>query len=192
MKTPASQIGAHAIQREIGRGGMGVVYLARDSRLDRQVAIKALPEQLANDPDRLTRFEREAKVVASLNHPGIAAVYALEEHDGQKYLVMEYVEGETLATKLQHGRLPVDESIGIAIHIAEAIEAAHEKGVIHRDLKPRTGDALASDPAAAVRTDPLRGRAHFHPEGHHGGSAALRNPRCRRGLTRGRRLANDK
>ena len=124
------------MERELGRGGMGVVFLARDTRLDRLVAIKALPEHLADDPDRLTRFEREAKLVASLNHPGIAAVYALEEDAGRKLLVMEYVEGETLAAQLQRGRLPPNEAVEIAFRIAEALEAAHQKGVIHRDLKP--------------------------------------------------------
>ncbi len=130
------QLGAYVIERELGRGGMGVVYLARDSRLDRLVAIKALPEQLTGDADRLARFEREAKIVASLNHPGIAAVYALELHEGKSFLIMEYVEGETLAARLKRERLPLDESLTAAVQIAEALEAAHEKGVIHRDLKP--------------------------------------------------------
>src|SRR5262245_64533572 len=115
---------------------MGVVYLARDSRLDRLVAIKALPDALAGDPDRLMRFEREARIVASLNHPNIAAVYALEEQDGQQFLIMEYVEGQSLASQLKRGRLPLDEAVEIALRIAEALEAAHAKGVIHRDLKP--------------------------------------------------------
>lgn len=137
MIDPAStSIGPYEVERELGRGGMGVVYLARDTRLDRLVAIKALPDHLVADPDRLSRFEREAKIVASLNHPGIAAVYALEEDAGRKLLVMEYVEGETLASRLMRGRLPVDEAIEISKQIAEALEAAHEKGVIHRDLKP--------------------------------------------------------
>lgn len=129
-------IGIYEVDRELGRGGMGVVYLARDTRLDRRVAIKALPEHLSRDPERLARFEREAKIVASLNHPGIAAVYALESHEGKSFLVMEYVEGETLAARLKRGRLPLDETLSMAVQIAEALEAAHEKGVIHRDLKP--------------------------------------------------------
>ncbi len=136
MTNMPAKIGPYTMTRELGRGGMGVVYLARDTRLDRQVAIKALPDHLVADPDRLARFEREARIVASLNHPRIASVYALEEHKGKNYLVMEYLEGQTLAERLQRDRLPVDESIGIAIDIAAALEAAHEKGVIHRDLKP--------------------------------------------------------
>ncbi len=129
-------IGSFQVERELGRGGTGVVYLARDTRLDRLVAIKALPDALADEPDRLARFEREAKLVASLSHPGIAAVHGLQEHDGKHYLVMEYVEGETLAARLKRGRLPLEESLGIAVRTAEALEAAHEKGLIHRDLRP--------------------------------------------------------
>jgi serine/threonine-protein kinase len=141
-------IGSHRIERELGRGGMGVVYLARDTRLDRLVAIKALPEALAGDPDRLARFEREAKIVASLTHYGIAAVHALEQHQGKNFLVMEYVEGETLAARLKRSRLPMDEALQVAIQIAEALEAAHEKGVIHRDLKP--GNVMRT-PGGAVK-----------------------------------------
>jgi len=115
---------------------MGVVYLARDSRLDRQVAIKALPVELASDPARLERFEREAKTLASLNHPNIAGIHGVEEHEGSRYLVLEYVEGETLAEMLDRGALPVDEAIEIAVQIAAGVETAHEAGVIHRDLKP--------------------------------------------------------
>ncbi len=115
---------------------MGEVYLARDTRLDRLVAIKALPAHLAQDADRLARFQREAKVLASLNHPGIGAIYGLEEAAGHQYLILEYVEGETLTDRLANGPIPVDESLAIAKQIAEATEVAHEKGVIHRDLKP--------------------------------------------------------
>ncbi len=131
-----SAIGPYQILRELGRGGMGEVYLARDTRLDRQVAIKALPAHLAQDPDRLARFQREAKVLASLNHPGIGAIYGLEETDGHQYLILEFVEGETLAARLANGPIPVDEALIFARQIAEALEVAHEKGVVHRDLKP--------------------------------------------------------
>lgn len=129
-------IGPLQIERELGRGGMGEVYLARDTRLDRQVAIKALPANLSQDPDRLARFQREAKVLASLNHPGIGAIYGLEEANGHQYLILEFVEGETLADRLAKGPIPVDRSLSVAKQIAEALEVAHEKGVIHRDLKP--------------------------------------------------------
>lgn len=129
-------IGPFRIQRELGRGGMGVVYLARDTKLDRLVAVKSLPAHLADDPDRLARFQREAKVLASLNHPGIAAIYGLEESGKNQYLILEYVEGETLDTHLKKRAIPIDEALAIAKQIAEALEAAHEKGVIHRDLKP--------------------------------------------------------
>ncbi len=129
-------IGPYKIERELGRGGMGEVYLARDTRLDREVAIKALPAHLAQDPDRLARFQREAKVLASLNHPGIGAIYGLEEATGHQYLVLEFIDGETLADRLKQGPIPVDEALALAKQIAEALEVAHEKGVIHRDLKP--------------------------------------------------------
>ncbi len=133
--SPAT-IGPFKIERELGRGGMGEVYLARDTKLDRQVAIKALPAHLSADPDRLSRFQREAKVLASLNHPNIGSIYGLEEAAGHQYLVLEYIEGETLAERLKRGPMPIDEALPIARQIAEALEAAHEKGIIHRDLKP--------------------------------------------------------
>ncbi len=115
---------------------MGEVHLARDTRLDRLVAIKALPAHLSQDPDRLARFQREAKVLASLNHPGIGAIYGIEEDHGHQYLILEFVEGESLAERLVSGAVPVEEALGIARQIAEALEVAHEKGVVHRDLKP--------------------------------------------------------
>ena len=130
------RIGPYDVVRELGRGGMGVVYLATDTRLDRQVAIKALPAELASDPARLERFEREAKTLASLNHPNLAGIHGVEEQDGARYLVLEFVEGETLADVLDRGPLAVDEAIEYAIQIAAGVEAAHEAGVIHRDLKP--------------------------------------------------------
>lgn len=129
-------LGPFEVLSPLGAGGMGEVYLARDTRLDRNVAVKALPAHLVGDPDRLARFEREAKIVASLNHPAIGAVYALEENAGQKFLVMEFVDGETLAARLKRGPILLDEAIPLATQIAEALEAAHDKGVIHRDLKP--------------------------------------------------------
>ena len=136
MTQMPAQIGSYRVVREIGRGGMGVVYLARDERLDRDVAIKALPEELATDQDRLARFEREARTLAQLNHPNVAGIHGVEEHEGARYLVLEFVEGETLAERLDRGPLPVDEALEIAVEIAAGVEAAHEAGVIHRDLKP--------------------------------------------------------
>src|SRR5215471_10591497 len=124
------------ITAHLGSGGMGDVYEATDFKLGRSVALKFLPESFVHDTDRVVRFEREARVLASLNHPNIAAIYGLEESKGNKFLVMELVLGETLAERISRGAIPLDESLAIAKEIAEALEAAHEKGIIHRDLKP--------------------------------------------------------
>ena len=115
---------------------MGEVYRALDKNLGRQVAIKILPEEFSTDPERLARFEREAKLLATLNHPNIAAVYGFEEAKGLRFLVLELVEGETLQTRLDKGALPVDEALETCRQVAEGLEAAHERGVVHRDLKP--------------------------------------------------------
>ena len=131
-----NRIGIYEIRSSIGKDGMGEVYRARDTRLDRDVAIKTLPEEFEKDADRLARFEREAKVLASLNHPNIGAIYGLEKHDGRHFLVLELVGGETLAERLQAGPIPLQESLRLARQIARALEAAHDKGIIHRDLKP--------------------------------------------------------
>jgi serine/threonine protein kinase len=130
------KIGPYAIEEEIGRGGMGVVYRAIDERLDRAVAIKALPDELSLDAFRLERFEREAKTLAALNHPHIAGIYGVEEQEDKKYLVLEFVDGETLADRLERGPLPADEALELMVQVAAGLEAAHEAGVIHRDLKP--------------------------------------------------------
>src|SRR6516162_229388 len=134
--TIGSQLGSHEITALLGKGGMGEVYRARDIKLKREVAIKILPDEFARDPDRIARFQREAEVLASLNHPNIAAIYDVEEANGSRYLVLELVNGETLADRIARGRIPVEEALDIAKHICEALEAAHEKGIIHRDLKP--------------------------------------------------------
>ena len=126
----------YQILEKIGQGGMGEVYRAEDTNLGRKVAIKVLPEQFTQDPQRLARFEREAKLLASLNHPNIAAFYGLEETEGIRFLSLELVPGETLAERVAKGPLPVDKALEICGQIAEGVEAAHEKGVIHRDLKP--------------------------------------------------------
>ena len=129
-------VGHYQITGQLGKGGMGEVYRARDEKLGRDVAIKMLPEEFARDPDRVARFQREAKLLASLNHTNIAAIYGLEESSGMQFLVLELVEGETLADRLKRGPIPVEESLKLALQIAEALETAHEKGIIHRDLKP--------------------------------------------------------
>ena len=126
----------YQILGSLGAGGMGEVYRARDTRLNRDVAIKVLPDALAADPDRLTRLHREAQVLASLNHSNIAIVHGFEESAGVHALVMELVEGPTLADRIADGKLTVDEATPIARQIAEALDAAHEHGVVHRDLKP--------------------------------------------------------
>ena len=134
--SPGSRLGHCDVTALIGEGGMGQVYQATDTKLNRQVALKTLPEAFATDPDRLARFQREAQVLASLNHPNIAQIHGLEEADGVRALVLELVEGPTLADRISRGPIPVDEALPIAKQIAEALEAAHEAGVIHRDLKP--------------------------------------------------------
>jgi predicted ATPase len=135
LKT-GSLLGSYQITAQIGAGGMGDVYRARDSKLKRDVAIKSLPDSFAGDPDRVGRFQQEAEVLASLNHPNIAAIYDLIEIDGARYLVLELVEGETLADRLNRGPMPVEDALRFASQIAAALEAAHESGIVHRDLKP--------------------------------------------------------
>src|SRR5437773_2338091 len=130
-----SKLAHYEITRHLGSGGMGDVYQATDSKLGRSVAIKFLPETFSHDFERVARFEREARVLASLNHSNIATIHGLEESGQRKFLVMELVGGETLSERIKRG-IPVDESLGIAKQICEALEAAHEKGIIHRDLKP--------------------------------------------------------
>ncbi|HSE64965.1 MAG TPA: protein kinase [Thermoanaerobaculia bacterium] len=132
-----ARLGPYAITARLGEGGMGVVYRGTDSRLDREVAIKVLPATLTADPERLARFDREAKLLAQLHHPNIASVFGLEEADGVRALVMELVDGPTLAERLTVGPLSLAESLSIARQVAEALEEAHEKGIVHRDLKPQ-------------------------------------------------------
>ncbi len=131
-----TKLGHYEILDLLGKGGMGEVWRARDTKLGREVAIKTLPEEFAKDADRLARFEREAKLLASLNHPNIGAIHGFEEDNGTHFLVLELVEGDTLADQIKRGAIPVEESLKLALQIAEALETAHEKGVVHRDLKP--------------------------------------------------------
>jgi eukaryotic-like serine/threonine-protein kinase len=164
--TAGTRLGPYEIVSALGAGGMGEVYRARDAKLDRDVAIKVLPAAFVSDPERVARFQREAKTLASLNHPNIAAIYGLDESDGAAALVLELVEGPTLADRIAQGPIPLDEALPIARQIADALEAAHEHGIIHRDLKPANiklrpdgavkvldfglAKALAPDPGSAT------------------------------------------
>ena len=179
-----TRLGPYEIVAPIGAGGMGEVYRARDTKLNRDVAIKVLPAAFAADPERLARFEREAQLLASLNHPNIAHVYGFESAtlpDGSTvhFLAMELVDGEDLAERLKRGAIPVDEALAIAKQIAEALEEAHEHGIIHRDLKPAnvkvTPDGkvkvLDFGLAKAYAAEPQRVRRR--------GASCRTRPRCR-------------
>ena len=158
--TPGARLGSYEVLASLGAGGMGEVYRARDTKLGREVAVKVLPEALAGDPDRLTRFRREAQLLASLNHPHIGSIYGLEETGTLLALVLELVEGPTLAERIAQGPIPIEEASPIARQIAEALEAAHEKGIVHRDLKPANikltpdGQVKVLDFGLAKLTDP--------------------------------------
>src|SRR5258706_7725854 len=133
---PGTRLGPYEITAPLGAGGMGEVYRARDTRLERTVAIKILPTQFSTDPVRKQRFEREAKTISSLNHPNICTLHDIGHQDGMDYLVMECVEGETLARRLEKGPLPLDQVLKHGAQIADALDKAHSSGVVHRDLKP--------------------------------------------------------
>ena len=134
--TTGTRLGPYEIQSQLGAGGMGEVYKARDSRLDRTVAIKVLPAHVATDPDLKQRFEREAKAIAALNHPHICTLHDIGSEGGTDFLVMEYLDGQTLAQRLENGALPLEEALQVAIAIADALDKAHRQGIVHRDLKP--------------------------------------------------------
>lgn len=125
-----TRLGSHEITALLGKGGMGEVYRARDLKLKREVAIKILPEAFSRDPDRMARFQREAEVLASINHPNVAAIHDLEETGGTRYIVLELAEGETIADRIARGPIALEEALDIAKHICEALEAAHEKGIV--------------------------------------------------------------
>ena len=146
--TPGSKLGPYEVVGPLGAGGMGEVYRARDPRLGRDVAIKALPAAFAQDAERLARFDREAKLLASLSHPNVAGIHGLEEAGGTRYLVLEFVDGETLEARLKRGALPLDEALEVAKQVTAGVEAAHEAGVVHRDLKP--GNVMLT-PAGVVK-----------------------------------------
>ena len=133
---PEQMLSHYRLAEQIGEGGMGVVWNADDTKLGRSVAIKVLPELFSSDPERLARFEREAKLLAALNHPNIAAIHGLDEVDGTRFLVLELVDGENLDQRIRRGALPAEEALDIGRQIAEALEAAHQQGILHRDLKP--------------------------------------------------------
>ncbi len=139
-----SRIGHYEIRAKVGEGGMGEVYRARDTKLDRDVAIKILPAGFASDADRLARFEREARTLASLNHSNIAHIHGVEDAGSTRAIVMELVEGDDLAQRLARGPLPLAEALPIARQVAEAIQAAHDHGIVHRDLKPANVKVKAS------------------------------------------------
>ena len=193
-----TRLGPYEVLASLGRGGMGEVYRARDSRLMRDVAIKALPEEFARDPERLARFRREAQTLAGLNHPNIAAIYGLEEAGDTPHLVLELVDGETLVARLERGPLPASDALALGIQIASAIEAAHERGIVHRDLKPGNVMVTASGTAKVLdfglaKSDAVRDRtgastmAHATEEGVILGTAAYMSPEQARGKAVDRR-----
>src|SRR5262245_9781957 len=159
--SPGQRLGVYEVVGSLGAGGMGEVYRARDAKLNRDVAIKILPELFAADPDRLARFTREAQTLAALNHPNIAQIYGVAENA----LVMEFADGEDLSAMIARGPLPIDEAIAIARQIADALEAAHEQGIVHRDLKPANikvkddGTVKVLDFGLAKALDPVSGVA---------------------------------
>lgn len=178
------RFGAYEVGEKVGAGGMGEVFRATDTSLKRDVAIKVLPESFANDAGRLARFRREAEVLASLNHPNIAQIYGLENADGETVIVMELVEGPTLADRIAEGPVSPDEALGIAYQIASALEAAHGLQIVHRDLKPQniklrpdgTGGAISgcrrTRSAADARAQPRHWTACLR-------SGDIRSCRCR-------------
>jgi eukaryotic-like serine/threonine-protein kinase len=152
--TIGQQLGSYEITALLGKGGMGEVYRAKDTKLKRDVAIKILPEEFSLDPERVSRFQREAEALAALNHQNIGAIYDLQQADDTRFLILELVEGETLADLLaKRGALPVEDVLNIAKQIGEALEAAHEKGVVHRDLKPAN---IKVTPEGKARATPIR------------------------------------
>src|SRR5437867_5004582 len=159
---PGTQLGPYEISVPLGAGGMGEVYRARDTRLERMVAIKILPAQVSNDPVRKQRFEREAKTISSLNHPNICTLHDIGSQDGVDYLVMECVEGETLAKRLEKGPLPLDQVVKYGAQIADALDKAHRAGIVHRDLKP--GNIMLT-PTGTKLLDFGLARIAAHPTG---------------------------
>ena len=195
--TPGTKLATYEILEPIGAGGMGEVYRARDEKLKRDVALKVLPEAFASDPQRMARFEREAQLLASLNHPNIGAVYGLEQDDSLRFLVLELIPGDTLAERLRRGPIPFAEALELAGQIADALAAAHDAGIIHRDLKPANikitpdgqikvldfglAKALADEPADGEHSDSPTLSAHATKVGVILGTAAYMSPEQARG-----------
>ena len=194
--TVGSRLAEYEITAPIGAGGMGEVYRARDTKLGREVAIKVLPEAFSRDKERLARFEREARLLASVNHPGIATLHGFFESDGVRFLVMELVEGETLEARIERGAIPIEEATPLFLQMSEAMEAAHDKGVIHRDLKPgqhqdharrqaqdlglRVGEGLRDTGIACIECLGVPQPSHepVHFSGGHSGDGALHESRA--------------
>ena len=178
--TTGAKLGPYEIVEQIGAGGMGEVYKAKDTRLDRTVAIKVLPSHLADNPDLKQRFEREARAVSSLNHPHICTLFDVGEQDGTDFLVMEYIEGESLADRLKKGALPLDQALLHAIEIADALDKAHRQGVVHRDLKPgnimltKSGAKLLDFGLAKLKGSSLVRKRRFYPPSPQKRSRSLR------------------
>ncbi len=185
---PGTKLGPYEILGRLGAGGMGEVYRARDRNLERHVAIKVLPAAFAVDSERMARFAREAKLLASLEHPNIAVVYGLEEWQGTRYLAQELIDGESLAQRIKRGRLGVDEALEICRQIAAALEAAHAKSIVHRDLKP-ANVMLTSEGRAKVLdfglAKPIVGDQEGDPEVDLGESPTLTTTRVREGVVMG-------
>jgi serine/threonine protein kinase len=191
--TAGTNLGNYQVVTQLGVGGMGEVHRAHDTRLGRDVAIKVLPDELSSSPERLARFEREARIVASLNHPNIVTLYSIEEAAGTRFLTMELVDGRSLADMLAPGGLPLPKVLDIALAIADALDAAHRKGVVHRDLKPATsGSSItrSSVPCCSPRWKSCR-----HPIlpsrllPRRRAQAHRIRPRCRSRSSSGRRFA---
>ena len=166
-----TRLGPYEIVAPLGAGGMGEVYRARDTQLKREVALKVLPAAFTNDADRLARFQREAELLATLNHPHIAAIYGLERAEASTALVLELVEGETLADRIARGPVPLDEALPLARQISEALAAAHDRGIVHRDLKP--SNIKVRDDGTAKVLDFGLAKALEGPSGDHAGGTAL-------------------
>ena len=156
--SPGIRLGHYDVTSLLGEGGMGQVWQATDTQLNRQVALKILPDAFASDPDRLARFKREAQILASLNHPNIAAIYGIEESDDTRALVLELVEGPTLADRIRKGPIPLDQALQVAIEIADALDKAHRQGITHRDLKPGRNKQMERRPRQRRRRRSRRSR----------------------------------